>query len=61
MTKKFRSSHPAIVRKGIIEDGLSAKEAFQIITQQLNANADPVLNPGTFSTVLMEPEAKDLL
>lgn len=50
-----------MIKDAIPCHGISAKEAFQVIVQQLRTNTDPILNLGTFSTVLMELEAKDLL
>ena len=55
------SFHAPVIENLIPCHGISAKEAFEVIVQQLSTNADPILNLGTFSNVLMEPEAKDLL
>ena len=55
------SFHAPVIENLIPCHGISAKEAFEVIVQQLSTNADSILNLGTFSNVLMEPEAKDLL
>jgi len=41
--------------------GLSAKEVYQIIREELRLDGDPALNLGTFSTSFMEAEAFQLL